>query len=103
GNRRPGCEFTDLPKTCALCLGAGWSDSFAPTGARFSDVPGAQRQAEATFVYGGGVDFPVVKLLVLRAEYRGLVYNSPDFNIHSLNDHALTHTAEPSAGGVFRF
>lgn len=48
------------------------------------------------------MDFPVVKLLVLRAEYRGLVYNSPDFNIHSLNDHALTHTAEPSAGGVFR-
>ena len=64
---------------------------------------GARRQAVGTFVYGGGADFPVVRHVSLRAEYRGLVYNAPDFGIRSLNTNRVTHTAQPSAGLVFRF
>jgi hypothetical protein len=40
---------------------------------------------------------------LLRAEYRGLVYKTPDFGLAALHTDATTHTAQPSAGIVFRF
>jgi opacity protein-like surface antigen len=55
------------------------------------------------FSYGGGADFPIVKHILLRAEYRGLVYSTPDFGLTQLNTNTTTHTAQPSAGIVFRF
>jgi hypothetical protein len=73
------------------------------TGNTFGTVAGAQRQATGVFEYGGGADFPIVKHIALRAEYRGLVYNSPDFGLAKLNTNTTTHTAQPSAGIVFRF
>jgi opacity protein-like surface antigen len=84
-------------------LAEGGALVFDPTGNAFGIVPGAQRQAEGVFVYGGGADFPIVKHVSLRAEYRGLVYKAPDFGLRSLNTNAVTHTAQPSAGIVFRF
>ena len=84
-------------------LAEGGALVFAPTGNSFGAVPGAGRQAVGAFVYGGGVDYPVVKHLSLRAEYRGLVYDAPDFGLASLNTGKVTHTAQPSAGIVFRF
>jgi outer membrane immunogenic protein len=45
------------------------------------DAPGANMQGRAAFVYGGGADFKVTQRLFLRAEYRGLVYNSPTFDL----------------------
>lgn len=84
-------------------LAEGGALVFDPTGNRFGTVPGAQRQAVGVFVYGGGVDYPVVRYLSLRAEYRGLVYNSPDFGLSRLNTNTITHTAQPSAGVVLRF
>lgn len=92
-----------FPKLKPYLLAEGGALVFDPTGSRFSDVPGAQRQAEGTFEYGGGIDYPLVKFLALRAEYRGLVYSSPNFNVRALNDNAITHTAVPSAGVVLRF
>ena len=42
--------------------------------------------------------------LFLRAQYRGLVYNSPTFDVGALNDlDRVTHRAEPSVGFGFRF
>ena len=66
---------------------------------------GAQRQAVGAFAYGGGADFPVpmVRHTSLRLEYRGLVYNAPNFGLSNLDTGAVTHTAQPSAGLVFRF
>jgi opacity protein-like surface antigen len=84
-------------------LAEGGALVFDPTGNSFGTVPGAQRQATGVFVYGGGADFPVVKHISLRAEYRGLVYSAPDFGVASLNTNTVTHTAQPSAGIVFRF
>lgn len=84
-------------------LAEGGALVFDPTNNRFAAVPGAQRQAVGVFSYGGGVDFPIVRYLSLRAEYRGLVYNNPDFGKSSLNTNTITHTAQPSAGLVFRF
>ena len=84
-------------------LAEGGALVFDPTGNRFGGVPGAGRQAVGVFAYGGGVDYPVVRYLSLRAEYRGLVYNAPDFGLAGLNTDRITHTAQPSAGIVFRF
>jgi hypothetical protein len=39
----------------------------------------------------------------LRGEYRGFVYKDPDFGIKGLNSDTWTHTAQPSAGVVYRF
>jgi opacity protein-like surface antigen len=77
--------------------------TFDPTGNSGGFVPGADSQTKAAFVYGGGVDFRISHFISLRAEYRGLVYKRPDFDIRSLDSDVTTHTAQPSAGIVFRF
>ena len=85
-----------------LLAGAG-ALVFDPTGNAGQSVPGALRQAKAAFVYGGGVDFSLVRHVALRAEYRGFVYNRPDFQLAALDSNVTAHTAQPSAGLVFRF
>lgn len=84
-------------------LAEGGALIFNPTGNAFGGVAGAQRQSVGAFVYGGGADFPIVKHVSLRAEYRGFVYNAPDFGFSRLNTDKVTHAAQPSAGIVFRF
>jgi opacity protein-like surface antigen len=84
-------------------LAEGGALVFDPTGNAFGTVVGAERQARGVFVYGGGADFPIVRHVSLRAEYRGLVYNAPDFGLRNLSINTVTHTAQPSAGIVFRF
>jgi opacity protein-like surface antigen len=76
---------------------------FDPTSYANQTMPGVQSQAKAAFEYGGGVDFPLVTHVALRAEYRGFVYDRPDFGLAALNMSVITHTAQPSAGVVFRF
>ncbi len=71
---------------------------FDPTGAPF----GTSTQARLAFVYGAGADFNVTKRIFLRAEYRGLIYDSPTFGVISGYDR-YTHRAEPSAGVGYRF
>lgn len=82
-------------------LAEGGALVFDPTSN--NTVAGARKQSVGTFVYGGGADFPLVRHVSLRAEYRGLVYNTPDFWIRGLNVDRTTHTAQPSAGLVYRF
>jgi opacity protein-like surface antigen len=77
--------------------------AFAPTQSRGATVLGAGGQSKATFVYGGGVDYDFAKHFSFRMEYRGLVYGRPDFGVRALYTGATTHTAQPSAGVVFRF
>jgi opacity protein-like surface antigen len=88
-------------KVTPYLLAEGGALIFDPTGA--STVPFAARQGQGTFVYGGGVDYALFRWLALRGEYRGLVYNAPDFDIRGLSANAVTHTAQPSAGIVIRF
>jgi opacity protein-like surface antigen len=76
---------------------------FDPTGNAGGFVTGAQRQARPAFVYGGGVDYRIVRHVALRLEYRGFVYDRPDFGIAAFGSNITTHTAEPSAGLVFHF
>ena len=68
------------------------------------DAPLASTQARAAFVYGGGADFNVTSRLFVRAQYRGLVYNTPTFDVAPLDGlDRVTHRAEPSVGFGFRF
>ena len=76
---------------------------FDATGNAGGFISGAQSQARAAFVYGGGADYELSKHFMLRAEYRGFVYERPDFDLATLHSGTTTHTAQPSAGIVFRF
>lgn len=68
------------------------------------DFAGASVQARAAFVYGGGADFNVGRHVFMRAEYRGLVYNSPAYDLTALaGADRITHRAEPSIGFGYRF
>jgi opacity protein-like surface antigen len=84
-------------------LGGGGSLVFHPTGNAGGFVSGADTQAKGTFFYGGGVDYTVTRHWSVRAEYRGYVYKDADFGVRALNTDSWTHTAQPSAGIVFRF
>jgi opacity protein-like surface antigen len=84
-------------------LGGGGSLVFHPTGNAGGFVSGADTQAKGTFLYGGGVDYTVTRHWSVRAEYRGYVYKDADFGVRALNTDSWTHTAQPSAGIVFRF
>ena len=69
-----------------------------------TESPAASTQARLAFVYGGGADFNVTKRIFVRAEYRGLVYNSPTFDLATaLGADRITHRAEPSIGFGYRF
>ena len=85
-----------------LLLGGGGL-RFAPTNNQVNTVSEAQGQTKGTFVYGVGVNYAIYKELSLRAEYRGLVYSTPDFGFGALATDSVTHTAVPSAGVSFRF
>lgn len=74
-------------------------------GAMFFDprMESVSEQTRGVFVYGGGVDVPMSKHFLLRAQYRGFVYKMPDFEMTSLKVDKYTHSAVPSAGLVFTF
>jgi opacity protein-like surface antigen len=68
------------------------------------DFTSANSQVRAAFVYGGGADFNLSHHAFVRAEYRGLVYNSPTYDLTGLaGADRISHRAEPSVGFGFRF
>ena|SRR5436190_1617856 len=68
------------------------------------DTPGVNSQTRAAFVYGGGADVNLTHHIFFRGEYRGLVYNSPTYDIPGLDGlDRVTHRAEPSVGFGYRF
>jgi outer membrane autotransporter protein len=85
-----------------LLVGGG-ALRFAPTSNQFNTVSNAQGQTKGAFVYGAGVNYAIYKSLSLRAEYRGLIYSTPDFGFGALATNSVTHTAVPSIGLSFRF
>ncbi len=87
--------------TYALAGGGGLT--FRPTGNNGGSVPGASTQGRGAFLYGAGANYALTQHFSLRAEYRGFVYKNPDFGLRALNTDSWTHTAQPSAGIVFRF
>ncbi len=92
-----------VSKFTPYVLGGGGSMIFHPTGNAGGFVAGADTQARGTFLYGAGVNYTLTKHFSLRGEYRGYVYKDADFGLRALNTDSWTHTAQPSAGIVFRF
>jgi len=66
-----------------LLVGGG-ALRFAPTNNQFNTISDAQGQTKGAFVYGAGVNYGIYEGLSLRAEYRGLVYSTPDFGFGAL-------------------
>ena len=64
---------------------------------------GAASQTSLAYVYGGGTDYRLWRILGLRLEYRGLIYKNPDFSIHRLFTGARGHMALPSLALVVKF
>ena len=63
------------------------------------DMRGVGSQARAAGVYGGGIDADITSHLFVRAEYRGLVYNSPTYDLPVVAGvDRVTHRFEPSVG-----
>ena len=101
-----GAVVVKLPQFALVrpyVLAGGGALVFDPTNNPGGSFPGASVQTNGTFVYGVGADYPFTNHLALRAEYRGYVYQVPDFNVVSLRTGSWTHAAQPSAGFVFRF
>ena len=92
-----------IRKLSPYALAGGGSLIFHPTGNGGGFVSGADTQARGAFVYGAGADYVLTRHFSLRAEYRGFVYKDSDFGLQSLKTGAWTHTAQPSAGFVYRF
>ena len=84
-------------------LAGGGGLIFHPTDNRGGFVAGADTQGKGAFLYGVGADYTLTRHFSVRAEYRGFVYQNPDFGIGALNNDTWTHTAQPSAGFVYRF
>ncbi|HEY1802396.1 MAG TPA: hypothetical protein VGG46_15825 [Terriglobales bacterium] len=87
-------------------LGGGGIISFGPDGGEIDGVAtpiGAVRQKLPTVLYGIGTDYRIVPRLALRLQYRGLLYQPPDFKVRYLFSGGLAHTAEPTIGFVFNF
>jgi opacity protein-like surface antigen len=83
-------------------LAGGGALVFDPTNKR-TNYGGVSRETRGAFLYGAGADYTLAKHWALRAEYRGLVYEAPGFNVASLRSNAWTHAAQPSAGIVYKF
>ena len=92
-----------IKRMSTYVLAGGGGLVFDPTGNPGGTVPGASTQGRGAFLYGAGADYVLTRHFSLRAEYRGFVYKSPDFGLAALHTDRWTHTAQPSAGIVFRF
>src|SRR5260370_143062 len=88
-------------KTYALAGGGGLI--FDPFGNSGGSLPGASAQAKGAVLYGAGSDYALTRHFSLHAEYSGFVYQNPHFRLAALHTHSWPHTAQPSAGIVFRF
>jgi outer membrane immunogenic protein len=101
-----GSAVVKLPHIARIqpyALAGGGGLIFDPTDNAGDTFAGATSQARGAFLYGGGADYAFTRHLSLRAEYRGFVYKAPSFSLASLKTDAWTHTAQPSAGIVYRF
>ena len=101
-----GAAVVKLPGFARIqpdALAGGGALVFNPTGNAGNSFAGVSEQTRGTFLYGVGADYVLAKHWSLRAEYRGLVYKAPSFNLAGLDTDNWTHTAQPSAGIVFRF
>jgi opacity protein-like surface antigen len=79
---------------------------FSPTdSATKAADPSISRQIRPALLYGVGLDLRISREVAVRAQYRSLLYEAPDFYGNALAIHtgAAMQMAEPSVGLVYRF
>jgi opacity protein-like surface antigen len=54
---------------------------FDPTGNSGGSFTSATLETKTAFVYGAGAEYAFTRHFLFRAEYRGLVYKAPSFNV----------------------
>lgn len=64
---------------------------------------GAMNQTRPSFLFGAGLDYRVTKRWGVRLQYRGFLYEVPDFKVNNLFTGAVGTLSEPTLGVVFRF
>jgi opacity protein-like surface antigen len=94
------------PKTTWLIL----PDFVAGVPNRVLTPLNTSNQTGVTYIFGGGVDYRLPWRFALRLQYRGLVYNAPDFNVTAVSGSSVSlatgtkaFMSEPSVGIVFKF
>ncbi len=95
--------FADIGPGLLTFLPISDSNNLTPY---FPDEPGFRGlsvQVRPTGVFGSGVDLHLSRHFDLRAEYRGLVYNNPDFRTGDTLSKRITLTSEPSLSVVYNF
>jgi opacity protein-like surface antigen len=89
-----------------FALAGGGLLIFSPTNSAINSAdPSISRQDKPAFLYGVGLDYRVSKKVALRMQYRGLVYEAPDFYGAAVAIHTSTamQMREPSIGLSYRF
>jgi opacity protein-like surface antigen len=79
---------------------------FSPTSSAIDAAdPSISGQKRPTFLYGAGADVQVSKGMSVRAQYRGLICEAPDFfgNRVAIHTSRAMQTAAPSIGIVYKF
>ena len=85
-----------VSKFSPYVLGGGGGMIFHPTGN--SNAFGAGTQAKGAFLYGAGTDYVLTRHFSLRGEYRGFVYEDPDFGVRSVSTPRRTrHNRQPAS------
>lgn len=85
-------------------LGAGVLATVPEGTSPFSQPPGQpSTSTRAVYVYGGGVDWPLLARFGLRAQFRGNIYKAPNLMSYYGTSDSFLHTAEPMIGAYFRF
>jgi opacity protein-like surface antigen len=80
--------------------------SFSPTDSAIKAAdPSISRQTKPVFLYGVGLDFRATKNMALRAQYRGFIYQAPDFygDQYALHTGSAMQMGEGAVGLVYRF
>ncbi len=68
------------------------------------DLNSVSSQARAEFGYEGGADINLTDHFFIRAQYRGIVYESPTYDLANLDGKdRITHRATPAIGFGWRF
>jgi opacity protein-like surface antigen len=94
----PSFRVPAVKMVSPFMLAGGAAMFFDPRGGSVNN-----EQTRGAFVYGGGFDVPIAKHIALRAQYRGFVYKTPDFEMTSLKVDKYTHSGVPSLGLAFTF
>ena len=91
----PSFKMPTVKLVSPFVVGGGGAMFFSPRSGSLGE------QTRGTLAYGGGVDVPVSKHFLVRTQYRGFIYKTPDFEPTGVKVDTYTHSAVPSIGLVY--